>query len=230
MLDRRIFGIMNELELFYTKFYKKFYKKGDVIFIQGEEPQYAYAIKSGVVRVYTTTLEYEERSISFVTKDEVFPICWLFAKTKTVLFFYVAHTDCELYVIDRTSFHRYLKSSGTLSHTLLEHTINDYVGKALQITALEQVKASSKVLHTLNSFTLRYGKKLLDDLIRINIPLTQKDIASFAALARETVAIELLQLRKKGVITIKNKFYTVNVPKLKKMIEDVPENFIKISD
>lgn len=198
--------------------------------MQNVVPEAAYAIKAGIVKVYTTTHEYEERSIAFVIKNEVFPICWLFSKTETTLFYYIAHTDCEVYVVDKDNFQVQLQDSNKAAYTLLNHSINDYVMKTLQITALEQTRAVDKLLHTMNFFALRYGRHLVSDLVRIGIPLTQKDIASFAGLTRETVAVELSKIRRKNIITSKNKFYTVNLTNLRNFIDDDQTDNVDITE
>jgi len=211
---------MDTLSNTYKRYRTIRYKKGDIVLMQNVVPKYAYAVKSGVMRSYTTTSDWDERSISFITENEVFPICWLFSKTSSTLYYYIAHTDCELYEIKRDDFQEFISSSASVSYALLNHSINDYVTKTLQITALEQTKAVNKILHTMNYFALRYGEELEENVIKINIPLTQKDIASFSGMARETVATELSKIREKDIVTHENKFYIVNVANLHKYIKD----------
>lgn len=219
------------IQKIYSKYRTTKYKKGDIILMQNIVPDSAYAIKNGIIRVYTTTsAECDERSISFVTKNEVFPICWLFSKTEATLFYYIAHTDCELYVIDKDNFLKDIVESPSASYALLDHTINDYVTKALQITALEQPRAIDKILHTFNYFSLRYGRQLIQDVVRITIPLTQKDIASFCGMARETVATELSKVRNKNIISSKNKFYTVNLTNLRAFTDDEQSEYVDIAE
>ena len=211
---------METLNNTYKRYRTVRYKKGDIVLMQNVVPSHAYAVKSGVIRSYTTTVDWDERSISFITENEVFPICWVFSKTASTLYYYIAHTDCEVYEMKKDDFQEFISSSASVSYALLDHSINDYVTKTLQITALEQTKAVSKILHTMNYFALRYGHRLEEDIIKINIPLTQKDIASFSGIARETVATELSKIRDKNILTHKSKFYTVNIRNLRQYIKD----------
>lgn len=197
--------------------------------MQDVVPEVGYAVKSGVVRVYTVTSEGDERSISFVVRNEVFPICWIFAKTEATLFYYVAHTDCEVYVVGRDSFHTNLQASSSLLYSMVEHTVSDYVTKTLQIKALEQPRASLKLLHTLDYFAVRFNKKIINDVVMITVPLTQTIIASFAGLTRETVTLEMRQLRSKKIVTIKNKFYSINTTKLHELIETERASVISLT-
>ena len=221
---------MKEIDTFYSNFRTTKFSKGDIVLIQDVVPEYAYAIKSGSVRLYALTPEYEERSVAFAVKNEVLPICWLFSKTQKTMFFYIAHTDCEVYIIPKQEFHRQLQQFAGLSYAMLSHIVNDYVAKSLQIRALEQPRANSKLLYILNMFCLRHGRRLTDDYVRIPLPLTQGDIASFAGITRETVAVELGHLRNLDVLTVKNKIYTVNIAKLRARMDDDQSELIKITD
>lgn len=207
------------LRQFYKQFRVVTFKKDELIFLANTEPTRAYAIKSGFVRCFSYTDTNDERSISFVQKNEMLPIAWIYTKSDTALFNYVAHTDCELYEIDREKYHEFLIHQPELAQTMLMHSMNDVVAKKLQILALEQATAEHKILHTLNHFCIRYGKPLLQNIVIIRIPLTQKDIASFTGLTRETVTNIIIKLKRQKIASVKKRFYTIDTEKLRNEIE-----------
>jgi len=207
------------LKQFYDQFRVVKFKKDELIFLANAEPTYAYAVRSGFVRTFSYTDTNDERSISFVLRNEMLPIAWIYTKSSTALFNYVAHTDCELYEIDRTKYHDFLVHKPELAYTMLVHSINDTVAKKLQILALAQATAERKILHTFNYFSIRYGSNLLQDIIVIKIPLTQKDIAGFTGLTRETVTNIIIKLKQQGIISVKKRLYTVHTEKLRQQIE-----------
>ena len=216
---------METVKRLYAGYRTQKFKRGETIYVRDAEPAKAFAVKSGTIRAFAYTAESEEKSVSFIVKNELFPIGWLFSKTETALFYYVAHTDCELYVIDKEAFQHSLANEPSLAHELLTHMVKDYVTKSLQINALEQSRANLKLLYTLHNFALRYGRPIMKDVIRINIPLTQKDLASFAGLTRETVALEVLKLKKSGILTIRRKYYIINIVKLVALIKEDNSSF-----
>lgn len=201
----------------YAQFRTHTIKKGETVYLADSKPSIAYAIKSGYVRSYILNDNAEERSVSFIVKNELFPIAWLFSKSDTALLNYVAHTDCELYAIEPKKFHTVLVEHPDLSTKILTHLVSDNVTKMLEIQALEQSSAASKLIATLDYFSVCYGTQLLKNTIRIDIPLTQKDLASFTGLARETVTSEIIKLKKDDAVTVKKKYYTLNVAKLKEL-------------
>jgi len=211
------------LKQFYKQFRVVKFKKDELIFLAHTEPACAYAVKSGFVRTFSYTDSDDERSISFVLKNEMLPIAWIYTKSSSALFNYIAHTDCELYEIDRTKYHEFMAHQPELAYTMLLHSVNDTVAKKLQILALAQATAERKVLHTFNYFSIRYGANLLQDLVVIKIPLTQKDIAGFTGLTRETVTNIIIKLKQKGIISVKKRFYTVHTEKLRQQIETETE-------
>lgn len=211
---------MDQVREFYDKHRTVRYRKGEIILLQNEAPTTAFAVKSGVVRSYTITSSYAERSISFSTQDEIFPVYWLFSKSDTTLFYYVAHTDCELYVLNRETFQQKVKQSALISYMLLTRSVEEYAIKELQVASLEQLRAIDRILYTMSYLCTHYGSQITSDTMRISIPLTQKDIASFAGLARETVAAEMSKVRHENIISRRGKFYTVNLVNLHKLIDD----------
>lgn len=209
---------MDELRKFYNGFPVVEYKKGETIYAQNTVPTHAYAIKTGVVRMYTITPSGEERTNSFAVKDELSPVCWLFDKTPTTMFHYIAHTDCQVYEIDKGVFSKAVTNNQRLTKAILDHFMNDYIKKAMQIRALEQPRALTKLLLTIDYLCQRHGSRLFTDTIRIKIPLTQQDLASLTGLTRETVATEIAHLKREEVLVCQNKTYTVNTPKLSKYL------------
>lgn len=207
------------LKAFYSQFSTVKFQKNEIIYLEDTEPENAFAVRTGFVRSFTYSETDEERSISFVLKDELFPLAWLFSKTKTPLFNYIAHTDCELYKISTDRFNEFLATEDSLAKILLLHSMNDNVTKMLKIQALEQGTAERKILHTFNYFCISYGHQILRNLVKINVPLTQKDIASFTGLTRETTTGIITKLKRMNLISVKKRFYTVDIVHLRKLLE-----------
>src|SRR4051812_19562847 len=92
---------MKRAEAFLDQYPVKKVARGEVLLHQSDIPDKAYVIKSGIIKVCNLTSNGEEKSLSFKVEDDLFPVCWIFSKTKTSLFYYQAHTDCELYLVDK---------------------------------------------------------------------------------------------------------------------------------
>ncbi len=210
---------MSILRAFYSQFPTRAYKKGETILLQDQEPDMAYAVKVGSVRMYSLGSDGAVNSISFAVSGELFPMGWIFNKTRTTLFYYEAHTDCVVYLMDQQALLDAVDQNLALSRIFLDHQVNGYVGTSLQLKALGQPRANLKVIGMLHYLCLRYGKDVAPDRVRIAIPFTQDELAGLIGITRETTTNELLRLKAANVIVSKNKIYTVDTSKLEKLLD-----------
>lgn len=196
------------------------FQKGEVILHQDDVPRCIYAVKKGVILVSNLTSHGDYRAISFELVDGIVPIGWIFSKTTKSLFYYSAHTDCELYAIDKASFLTQLVDNHAFTKSILNRMASSLVGARLRVDALEKPTARSKLLYMFRYMCLRYGTDIGKDTVRIEVPLTQQDVANYAGLTRETTSVELHKLKAEKVIRYEHMWYVVNTDKLNNVIED----------
>jgi len=214
MHDRRSFYRNNPVVKF---------SKGEVIFLIDEVPRCLYSIKSGVVEESSITANGGRELISFEIIGDIFPKCWAFAKTSKTLFEYTAFTDCELYMISQDDFLSQISFNIDFTKKMLDRSVSAYLGTSLKIDALERSHADQKLIHTFRYLSLLYGAGRSNGLIRIEVPLTQQDLAELTGLTRETTNMELARLRRDDVIISYQKYYTVNMIKLNEKINKTYE-------
>jgi CRP-like cAMP-binding protein len=188
---------------------KKF-RQGNILIYQGEVPQSAYIVRSGVIKLYNITAQGDERIAAFKLPGDVFPTSWSFGKVASAFYYYEAQTDGELYVVPAEEFQEFIHKTPAAMELVASHFQTQYAGSLMRITALEQPKASDKVLYTLYYLIQCYGEPSLGSNIRINLQLTQQMVADLIGLTRETTAAELVKLKKKGILKYKGREYTVN--------------------
>ena len=196
------------------------FPKGETIFLQDEIPRYIYSIKSGIVEASNSTHSGNRQCISFEVVGDIFPKSWAFSKTTKTLFDYKAFTNCELYVIDKSNFLLKLVDDIDFVNRMLSHTISSLEGARLQVDALEKPNAKLKLLYTFRYLCLLYGKEIDKDIVRIQLPLTQQEIADIVGLTRETTSKELSILKIERVISRERKYYSINTQVLRNFIDD----------
>jgi CRP-like cAMP-binding protein len=213
-------GAMNLYDNFLKNLSTTHVKKGELIFVQDEVPRQAYGIKEGVIKVYNLTANGEEKPIAFKLQGDIFSLGWLFNRVDRSLYFYEACTNCELYVINKTEFHRLLDEEPTIIRPLFNYLLNEHLSNGLSFNALEQSRSLQKIIYALQSLCLRYGEDVAPDVVHIKIPLRQQDIANMLGLTRETTALELKKLKDQGVLTYKRSYYTIKTAKLNALLDD----------
>ncbi len=198
---------------------KKF-AKGELLLVEGEAPGCGYIIKKGIVKGYAITAEGVEKPIAFDTVGELFPVGWVFNKIRWSQYYYGAFTDCELYCVPRQDYLDFIQKNPDLSFGLFNDFIDNYLYFQMRINALEQSKATDKIIHTLHYLALRFGREIKADTVQITIPLTQQELANIMGLTRETTGIELNRLSKRGIIRQdRQKQYTVFTDRLNEALD-----------
>lgn len=211
---------MNELRSFYRNFPTVKFEKGEIFIHQGEKPKYVFAIRAGVVESYNLTRGGDYRTNSYNIADDIVPLSWAFSKTAEALFYYRAYTDCELWMIKKQDFLMKLIESHRFLDAVLERTLNSYVGSKLHVDALSRQHGYTKLLYIFRYLSLLYGRESESGESKIQIPLTQQDIANLSGLTRETTTIEINKLKSRGIISDDHRYYTVSINRLNDEIDD----------
>lgn len=205
---------------FLQNYHVRKFDKGELILVQGETPQAALIIKKGVVKTYNITIHGEEKPLSFDIQEQVIPLAWVFGKVKGAPYYYEAFTRCEVYCVPRDDFTEYIRSDTSRLMALLEMSIMQGFNAQLRMNALEQSKAVDKVLHTIHYLCLSFGIDVKQNMVRIQIPLTQQDVANFIGLTRETTGIELKKLQRTGVLSYRHQNYIVRTDRLNALLDE----------
>lgn len=196
---------------------KKF-AAGEMILYQGEVPTCAYVMKSGLVKVYNITAQGDEKPIAFRSSPDLLASAWIFDKSGGALYFCEAHTESVAYAVPKADFLRLIKQNNDALLNLLSRYVTLNTAGSLQLHALEFSKASDKIIHMLFYLCQTYGVDDPTGLVCIDLPLTQQELANLLGLTRETTGIELLKLKKMGLLVFSKKKYRVNKPQLLKLI------------
>ncbi len=221
---------MNELQTIIQPYASvRFVKKGTILLYQSEIPRHALIVKKGLARAYTITNSGEERTVALHGKDDIFPLSWIFGETPNTLFYYEAMTDSEILAVPKTELVNAVMNNHDIMAGILKFTMNEYTSLLLRITALEQSSAAEKIALTLYYLIFRHGEVVEPGIYAINIKMTQSMIASLVGLTRESTAVNLKLLKKKGIVSYSNFNYTVNKHNLERFVgEDSFKNALII--
>lgn len=197
---------------------KRSIRKQTILYYQGEVPRSASIIKSGLFKVYSINSMGEEQIVSFHGNGDMFPLPWIFNEAGNTLFYYEAVTDCEIISVTKDTLTERIAARPELFQQLFQRLMHIHTGLLLRVTALEQSRATEKILFTLYYLMFHYGKEKKPGIFTIDLKLTQPAIASLVGLTRETTAKCLSQLRRKGIVNYRTHTYTVNKEKFEKFL------------
>ncbi len=190
-----------------------------MIICEGLAPRRSYVVKAGFVKVFLTTRSGEEKAVSFVTTQDLFPLTWIFGKSDVSLYYYQAYTDCDMYEVPREDLLQHADTDPEMLRRLFDYVLDLDIDLMQHVHSLEQAKASDKLMHAFNFLTRRFGKRITNSRTRMLLPLTQQDLANFLGLTRETTGAQLKKLQNDGVIHYEHQQYIVHTERLRSLLE-----------
>jgi CRP-like cAMP-binding protein len=186
------------------------FKKHSILLYQGEVPRSAFVLLSGVIKVYSSNVAGEEQIATFHVAGEFFPTSWLFNKSSSTQYYYEALTDCTVLTLPKEDLRNIILDRPECMRVAFEYFAANYIGLMMRVTALEQSRASEKIMFTLYYLMFRYGKEIKPAMYKLRLDLTHTIIASLIGLTRETTSTELHKLKRQKILTYTAKEYVIN--------------------
>lgn len=177
----------------------------------------AYVIKSGDIKVYTINNAGEEQIVMLHNRGDIFPLSWIFSKTSTAHYYYETSSDSVILTLPRDVLREYI-TSAQFAPDLIDYLTTNYTGLLMRITALEQSRASEKIIYTLYYLMFRYGREIKPGIFELSLHMTHSTIASLVGLTRETTTTELNRLKAQGIVQYARRVYIINRKKLERTL------------
>lgn len=211
MDERKKFGKLTQLES--AAVVRRYPKKSTILF-QGEVPKSVMVLRSGIIKVYGITGDGDQRTVTFLTAGDVFPMSWVFGKSPVCIYYFEAATDCVVWSEEREDYDRSLAEDCELKDQIFQNYLGHYIAATMHVYALEHSYAQDKLAYILQYLVTRFGERQPDGRCKIALRLSHQDIAEMVGITRETAAVELHKLKKKGLIDYEKFTYYVDGPKL----------------
>jgi len=176
------------------------FRKNAVILWEEETKNYMYIVFSGKVKVVQTGLEGKDHILAIHKRGDFFgEMSLLDGKTQPATV--VALEDTTVGLIEKTDFERFLLKNDDVQKQIIFLLCTRLRESWLMLRVLSFSDAESRLRAVLSNVSSLYG---ISDLRGTMIPfkLTHKEIADYAALARETVSRLLGRLCRTGEIEI----------------------------
>ncbi len=196
---------------------KRHYPKKRTILFQGEIPRAVLLLQKGLVKVYGITSTGDQRTVTLLTEGDVFPMSWVFGKSGVCMYYYEAMTDCTVVAVSKEEYKSALEHDAELYEQVFNNYMGHYIGATMHVYALEQSHAEDKLAFILQYLVARFGQKMPDGRFKIDLRLSHQDIAEMVGITRETTAVELHRMKRKGYIDYHKFTYIIDRAKLVRM-------------
>ncbi len=173
--------------------------RGTVIFSKGDEGSSMMAVLAGRVRISAVSSEGREVMLNSIGPGEIFgEIALLDGKPRSADA--TASEDSVLMVVERKQFLPFLLRSPALVERLLVVLCDRLRRTSLVLEEIALFDLPSRLARLLVKLSNDYGRPAPGGGVRIDMKLSQRDLATLVASSRETVNKQLRGWREAGVV------------------------------
>ncbi|KKQ52679.1 hypothetical protein A2865_00220 [Candidatus Woesebacteria bacterium RIFCSPHIGHO2_01_FULL_39_17] len=201
--------VPGKLRSFFSKYKTISYKKNQTILRPEDKPQGVYYIKEGFVKLNTIFENGRELTLNIFKPGTYFPMMWVIAGIPNSYFFQ-AQTDTIIHRAPKSVVLTYLKENPDVLFELTRRILVGLDGVLANIEYMLCGNAHKRVIGAIYLSAKRFGERVQDGKIAINLPLTHQDIANIAGISRETASLALMKLVNKKIISCEHHTFIIN--------------------
>lgn len=185
-------------------------RQGDIIFHQGEPGQMLYLIGAGRVRIYMLQEDGQEMSVVLMGPGNIFGEFALIDDLPRSASA-VALQDTLLFALSRERYREHLRRCPQLALNFLAILSSKLRYTTDQAGILASLDVGSRVALKLLELAQSYGVAEPDG-VRIDVPITQEELASMIGATRESTNKTLSTFRRQGLVKLQNGYIYVLDP------------------
>jgi CRP/FNR family cyclic AMP-dependent transcriptional regulator len=197
------------LETFFKHYTSLKYEKNERILRENENPSGVFYLSKGIIRLYLISDEGNELTVIMQPEGTVFPLRWAL-DGQTNIYNFQAMTPVEVWRAPREAFLTFLKDTPEVTMGLLDQQMFDFGALVYRMQHIVFGNAHAKVASIVLTAAKRFGEKMENEAILVQVPLTHQQIADSAGITRETASLEMKKLKDTGIITYKGRTIIIN--------------------
>ncbi len=207
-----LFANLNEAELnaLANDFTTRRFQQGEAIFFQGDPSQALYLIQTGRVRIYVQDESGQDTSVIFYSAGDIFGELAAvdgLPRSASAL----AADATIVHVLSRERLRAHLLASPQLAYNFMQTLAVRVRYSTLQVGNLTLHDVRSRLARKLLELAQGNGRVEANG-VRIDLPLTQSDLASLIGATRESTNKALGHFRRNGIIRIEHNQITIVDP------------------
>jgi len=181
------------------------YQKGRIIFMEGEPGEAIYFLKSGRVKITKQSEDGREHILHFINPGEVFAEVVLFddkgyPATAEVI------ENAEVGLIKNRDMEKIILNNSGLALIMLKIMARRLRLSQQQINELALMDATRRLAATLLQLAKQHGVQQPDKSLKIDLTLTNQELANLIGTSRETANRILSDFRRQKIIALKKQY------------------------
>ncbi len=199
-----------ELHGLSADFASRQYRQGDMIFLQGDPGQALYLIETGRVRIYVQADSGQETSVIYYNTGDIFgELSVIDGLPRSASA--VALTDTVVLMLSRERLRAQLRTMPQLAYNFMQALSVRVRYSTLQVGNRTLLEVPARLARKLVELAQLHGEVATDG-VRLNVTLTQSELASLIGATRESTNKALGHLKREGVIRLDQNQITILDP------------------
>ncbi len=183
---------------FFAQYPSTVVRKKELLVRAGDIVQSIYYVKSGVIKQYSISDEGQELTLHMHKPGSNFYLAWLNGQSESYYYF-EAMTRAEVIKAPVAELKVFISQHPGVLEEVNERVFRGIDQVLFRLETLAFGSATTKVAAALLLLAKRFGKTSAAGRV-IELPLTHHELALFCALTRETVSMEMSNLKKQGAV------------------------------
>lgn len=209
--------IINKLDAFFSSYPLRTFKKGGLLLQAGAQPAGIFYVTDGIVRRYWISENGEEITLNLYKPHAFLPMSWAIGDVPNT-HFYEAMTQTTTRRAPKEDVLLFLRKEPDIAYDLLKRVYIGMEGLWMHMESLTAGHSSTKLVASLVILSKRFGKQQNNDLV-VSLKMSEKDIANYAGMSRETASRELQKLKKNKLVTFEKGTIVIhNIKQLENML------------
>lgn len=178
----------------------KEYSKGEAVLDQSSKTKYVHLLSEGYVKAYDITAKGEERIVTLMGEDHLFPLTWVFnAEPIRYHFFSECLTDAKVFLAPHQEVYKFISSRNDILLELLDLSAQRLINLAGYNEYMVSSSLEEKLTYVLYFLGLRFGQKK-SPIALLPFKMSHHDLACMVGASREATTINMNTLVKKKII------------------------------
>ncbi len=191
--------------------------RGEYLFWEGDPSEWLYVIIEGKIKLVKSSSGGKETAIELVAPGQVCGTSVIYSPTH--LASAVAETATIALGLRRVELEKLVYATPEVARAVIEYLGNRLKSAHDTITSLVTSKVEARIASVLLKLAEHHGSPNPKG-VRINIPLTRKDIADAVGATVETTIRTLSRFQKEKILSTESKhIFISDLPRLKKLAE-----------
>ncbi len=178
------------------------FKRNEQIYQPGDVLDLSYYVKSGFIRIYAICKNGQEVTVYILKPHSLLPLFFASGHLKS-RYYAEALSAVEAYQIPRKEMVSLVTDNPEMLSEVMNGLTLTFCDVLSRVEYLASGNAYTKVVSVLLSLAPEASKKTTE--VSLDLPATHRIIASMTGLTRETVTLQMLKLKKRGLIAGKGR-------------------------